>query len=80
MSILAKVRKDMMASGHSEAEAFSQGGLVAIFDDLQNLRRERNTAKREALIQLDKDYNEAEVSLERRYAMMMKLSARNSDK
>lgn len=81
MSILAKVRKDMMVSGLSEADALSEGtGLQQIFQDLQDLRRERNTAKREAMAKIDEEYDEAQQSLERRYALMAKLSARDAEK
>lgn len=81
MSILAKVRKDMMSSGLSEAEVLGDAsGIQQIFDDLQDLRKERNTAKLKAIKELDAEYDEAQQSLERRYAMMMKLSARASEK
>lgn len=81
MSILAKVRKDLMTSGHSEAEALGEAeGLQAIFQDLQDLRRERNVAKRTAMRKVDEEYDEAQNQLERRYAMMMKLSARTTEK
>lgn len=81
MSILAKVRKDMMNSGLSEAEVLGDAsGIQQIFDDLQELRKERNAAKLKAIKELDAEYDEAQQGLERRYAMMMKLSARASEK
>ena len=81
MSILAKVRKDMMTSGLSEAEVLADGtGIQEIFDDLQELKKERNVAKREAMAKVDAEYDDAQLALERRYAMMVKLSARKSDK
>ena len=81
MSILAKVRKDMMTSGLSEAEVLADGtGIQEIFEDLQELKKERNLAKREAMAKVDAEYDEAQNALERRYAMMVKLSARKSDK
>jgi len=81
MSILAKVRKDMMSSGLSEAEVLGEGvAIQALFDELQALKRERAQAKLEAMKKVDEDYTAAQESPEKRYAMMMKLSARTAEK
>lgn len=81
MSILAKVRKDLMESGKSEAEVLANAeGMQALFQELQGLRREKSEAKLAAMRQIDADYAEAEAGLERKYSLLMKLAARDTEK
>lgn len=81
MSILAKVRKDLMESGKSEAEVLANGeGIQVVFQELQELRKEKNEAKMEALRKVDADYAEAEAGLEKQYSLLMKLTARDTEK
>ena len=80
-SVLAAVRKQMMTSGHSEHEVLADGGgLAAVFDQMQDLRNEMNEAKRAAVKKVEEEYAEAFTKLEKRYAMLAKLSATDSQK
>jgi len=81
MSILAKVRADLMRSGLSEAEVLaSSGGIQGMFEELQGLKREMNEAKKKAAEEAAKPYLEAIAALEKRYSIFVKLSARDSRK
>lgn len=77
MSILAKVRKDLMKAGMSEAEILADaGGIQEMFSQLQDLKREMNVAKKAAADEAAKPFLESMEKIERRYALYMKLSAR----
>jgi len=81
MSILAKVRSDLMKSGLSEAEVLANsGGIQGMFQELQDLKREMNEAKKKAADEAAKPYLEALEALEKRYSIFVKLSARDSRK
>ena len=76
-SVLAKVRKQMMAVGASEHELNAESGAAeSMFKDLQALRHEMNEAKKAALIEIAAPYEEQIAALERRYALTIKLSAK----
>jgi hypothetical protein len=75
-SALAKVRKQLMISGNSEHELLANGSLKDLFDQIQELKREMNIAKREAADAAAVPYLEAISSLERNYAIVAKLSSR----
>lgn len=77
MSILAQVRKQLMTSGMSEAEVLADSaGTQSLFDQIQNLKREMNEAKKKAADEAAAPYLEAIASIEKRYALMIKLSSR----
>lgn len=81
MSILARVRKELMNSGASEAEVLSEReGIQGLFSQIQDIRREMNAAKKKAAEEAAKPYEEAIAAIERKYAMLMKLSAQNTSK
>lgn len=77
MSILAQVRKQLMTSGLSEAEVLADSsGTQSLFDQIQNLKREMNEAKKKAADEAAAPYLEAISTIEKRYALMIKLSSR----
>ncbi len=81
MSVLARVRNELMKSGASEAEVLAEReGIQGLFGQIQDLKREMNDAKKKAAAEAAKPYEEAIASIERKYALMMKLSARDTRK
>lgn len=77
MSVLDKVRKDLMTSGMSEAEVLAnRDAIQGLFGQIQDLTREMNLAKKAAAEQAAQPYLDSIEQIKKRYALMMKLSAR----
>lgn len=77
MNILASLRKQLMSSGQSEAEVLASGDAVKqMFDQIQTLRLEMNDAKKKAAEEAATPYVELIQQIEKRYALMIKLSSR----
>lgn len=77
MSTLALVRKQLMTSGLSEAEVLSDSeGIRNLFDQIQKLKREMNEAKKKAADEAAQPYLETIEIIEKRYALLIKLSSR----
>ena len=78
MNILSDVRKKLMKSTeYTEQEILSQGSAITtMWDQIQELRLEMNAAKKLAAEEAAKPYLEAIASIEKRYAMYLKLQSR----
>ena len=74
-SILTDVRKKLAATGHTELSSKEdQPILQEMWDRLQEIREEMNNAKKEAAAQAALPYQEVIEQIEKRYAMMLRLS------
>lgn len=74
--ILKEVRARISAMGNSEFAAVAdQPMLKGMWEQLQDLRAEMNEAKKLAAAEAAKPYQEAIEQLEKRYAMLLKLSS-----
>lgn len=77
MSYLAKLRKQIMTAGVSEAELLANGESAAVlWSELQELKKEMNQAKKAAADAAAVPYLELIEQVEKRYAMLVRLSAR----
>lgn len=74
--VLKSVRKRLSELGNSEFSAREdQPALVEMWEKMQDLREEMNEAKKAAAAEAAKPYLEAIQEIEKRYAMLLKLSA-----
>lgn len=74
--VLKRVRARISALGNSEFDAVSdQPALKDLWDQVQNLREEMNEAKKAAAAAAAAPYMEAIGQIEKRYAMILKLSS-----
>lgn len=75
-TVLNTVRKRLAELGNSEfAAREDQPALVDMWEKMQDLREEMNEAKKTAAAEAAKPYQEAITEIEKRYAMLLKLSA-----
>jgi hypothetical protein len=75
-SVLEKVRKELMSSSTGEAGALAEEGAARLlWSQIQDLKREMNQAKKEAADEAAKPYLEAIEKIERRYAIVIKLTS-----
>ena len=75
-SILAQLRKQLTQTAASEHEVLADaGGAKLLWDQIQDLRREMNVAKKEAADAAAAPYMEMIAKAERRYALLVKLSS-----
>jgi hypothetical protein len=74
--ILKRVRARISALGNSEFDAVSdQPALKELWEQVQSLREEMNEAKKAAAAAAAAPYLEAIGQIEKRYAMILKLSS-----
>jgi dynactin complex subunit len=76
-TVLEKVREQLKSLGKSEFAAVGENpSLQALFDQRQALKVEMNAAKKAAMAEAAKPYEEALDRIEKQYAMYIKLSVK----
>lgn len=76
MSVLDDIRKKLATLGNSEFTAKEdQPALQEMWEKMQELREEMNNAKKAAAAEAAKPYLEAIEQIEKRYALLLRLSA-----
>jgi hypothetical protein len=73
--LLRQVRAEISKAGGSELKALDLAGTQALFDSLQDLKQEMNEAKKQAAAEAAKPYLDAMETIEKRYALLLKLKA-----
>lgn len=77
--VLAQVRRVLLEMGASEMqETRDDEMLQSLFDQIQDLRREMNEAKKEAAARAAQPYLNAIEQVEKRYAMYLRLKGQST--
>lgn len=76
MSVLAQVREKLASANNSELSAIeNQPALLEMWKRLQELREEMNVAKKAAASQAARPYLELIDIIEKKYAVLLRLSS-----
>lgn len=80
LTVLEQVRRTLKSSGMSEAQLSADHDAVkGLFGRLQELREEMNEAKKAAAAEAAAPYLAEMEKIEKQYAMLIRLSASNTD-